>query len=184
MMKHQRTGIESCGDDFEDLDALVLAEIESLSGPPRSARPSAGGARPAPRPAARPAREHRDGPAPVAPIRRRAGAEPNRSGEEFDGLFDRPFPEGQGGPDPDDTGPVASLLSTEEEAFVTRAVGFLSQREHADMILGRIWEQLTELDPDGFYEAPVSAVSAQGTAEEAQAGETPPPTDGSKGSGP
>jgi hypothetical protein len=182
-MKHQRAGVESCGDDFEDLDALVLAEIESLSGRPRTARPSPGGERPAPRPAVQPAREQRDEPAPVAPIRCRAGAEPNRSGEEFDGLFDGPFAEGQGEPDPDDTGPAASLLGTEEEAFVTRAVGFLSQREHADMILGRIWDELTQLDPDGFYQAPVSAVAAQGRTGEAATGEPRPPGDAPRGDG-
>lgn len=71
-------------------------------------------------------------------------------------MFEEPEPAFESGADSERAG----LLSPEEEAFITRAVGFLSQRPEADIILNRIWEQLTELDPEGYYRAPLDPPEA------------------------
>jgi hypothetical protein len=160
-MKRERLDERSSLDDLPELDVLVLAEIESLSRAerPRARRPAAGADA---RGKARPALSPR--PAAEGGVVRIRGAEPGGeglSGEESEGLFDEALIDGGVGPDPDDEVPLGGLLSVEEEAFITRAVGFLSQREHADMILGRVWEQLTELDPEAFYQAPVAAEPGQ-----------------------
>ena len=141
--------------DCADLDALVLAEIESLI-----ARRKAAHAQPRPHatPAQTPAPRTRDASArrvaKVAPLRTPSEPAQEWTGESFDedaeALFGEPSP--NPGHEPEEAHP--SLLSPEEEAFITRAVGFLSQRAEADIILNRIWEQLTELDPEGYYQAP------------------------------
>ena len=136
---------------LSDLNALVLAEIASLG---RTARPVEARSDPV---------RDRPGPGPVAsrpppqsglavrsPSHRR-GVEP--SGEEAEGLFDEPCDR----PDPDEDaaadGPTAAdLLTPEEQAFIARAVGFLSGRPGADLILDRIWSQVTDARPDRFYD--------------------------------
>jgi hypothetical protein len=141
--------------DCVDLDALVLAEIESLIARRKAAHEQ-------PRTRTNPAQTPPPGPhdtslqrgARVAPLRTPSERTFEWTGESFDedpeALFAEPPP--NPGQEPEEAHP--SLLSPEEEAFITRAVGFLSQRAEADIILNRIWEQLTELDPEGYYEAP------------------------------
>lgn len=150
-----------------ELDALVLAEMESLDTRIRPPRPTRSPG-PAVTSRARPARAAPDPARPVrapTPLGRRPEADVDRSGEEFEALFEAPLVEESDGPDLEDAASAGGLLSLEEEAFITRAVGFLSQREHADMILGRIWEQLTELDPEAFYQAPAAAVEPTAAAD-------------------
>jgi hypothetical protein len=48
--------------------------------------------------------------------------------------------------------PPNNLFSAEEEAFMHRAVGFLTGRENGDVILGRIWEQLTKSHPENYFD--------------------------------
>jgi hypothetical protein len=122
---------------LNELDALVLAEIESLSRTEHPRRP--------PR-----APEHRaPAPASFRPARRsEPPAEEKFTGEAFDEqavLADNTEEE-----EPQEESSV-ELLSPEEQAFVSRAVGFLSNRGNADMILTRVWEQLTEADPEAFF---------------------------------
>jgi hypothetical protein len=185
-MKQQRSWSESSRDDLQDLDALVLAEIESLRGRGQGkGAPQPDGSRPrssSGSPAAAPRGD--TGAPPVAPIRRRVGQEPNSTGEEFDGLSSDALLDEPAGSDTEDVPLAASLLSPEEDAFVARAVGFLSQREHADMILGQIWEQLTEADPGGFYQAPASARPAQATADDTAGAEPSPAQSGREGDRP
>ena len=125
-------------DRFQDLDALVLAEIESLSRPEHRGRPAHAPEHRAPTPAAsfRPAR------------RSERPAEEEFTGEAFDeeaALADS-SEEGESREESS-----VELLSPEEQAFVSRAVGFLSNRSNADMILTRVWEQLTGADPEAFF---------------------------------
>ncbi|EGV20457.1 hypothetical protein [Thiocapsa marina] len=141
--------------DCVDLDALVLAEIESLIARRKAAREQPRTHTPpaqTPAPRARDTTARRGGR--VAPLRTPSEPTSEWTGESFDedpeALFAEPPPNPE--QEPQESHP--SLLSPEEEAFITRAVGFLSQRAEADIILNRIWEQLTELDPEGYYEAP------------------------------
>jgi hypothetical protein len=156
-MSTKRSAAHSTEDDLLELDRLVLAEIESLTSGQRGvpAPDSSADALRDEECRAKPARQKGLRRAGVVDMRETPESSRALSGEEAEGLFDDlpadPGPE----PEPDDEAPAASLLTPEEEAFITRAVGFLSQRKHADMILGRIWEQLTELAPEGFYEAPM-----------------------------
>lgn len=156
-MRAHRTESESIDVELDDLDALVLAEIESISGRVRSngVRPMQDRAQPrsTPTPGELPRRRSR---AAVAPIQGRKRQETPHSGEDAEGLFDEPFAVEAPDPERDEAPPIASLLTPEEDAFITRAVGFLTEREHADMILGQIWEALTEQRPDGFFEAPMA----------------------------
>lgn len=136
MFSEQRVGNDG---DYPDLDALVMAEIESMREvPARSRRPRA---------------------AAVANI---AGTEAHReppSGEESEALFDAPSDERDGVASPDDEA-GGTLLSAEEEAFITRALGFLAHRDTADMILGRIWQELAEANPDGYFRPDSAAPGA------------------------
>jgi hypothetical protein len=154
-----------------DLDALVLAEIESLGRwrpahgddwPGATRERPRSGLQPAPEPAPGQARTAPQRTGPAAPIRptRGQGAAPAtrpRSGEEAEGLFDEPFERCNPDRDPQrdsaEDGPTATdLLSPEEQAFVARAAGFLSGRLNADLILDRIWSQANESRLDGFYD--------------------------------
>lgn len=150
--------------DLLDLDALVLAEIESLT-----TRRDAVRSRQAPCAAPVPPAEaaERKAKASVAQLRRAPERGPDGFGEGAELLFEglEP-PESPVEVEPD--GQETGLLCPEEEAFITRAVGFLSRRPAADIILNRIWEQLTELDPEGYYQAPLDLPA------EAKRGETPP----------
>lgn len=151
--------------DLSTLDALVLAEIESL-GHGRQARAVTG--RPAPESAS--ARKRPGGasdqmrtfakwPGQAARGPCAEATAPNRSGEEAEGLFDEPFELADPGDDPSRDGPTAAdLLSPEELAFVARAAGFLSGRPNADLILDRIWSQALGSQPDGFYDPDCSEV--------------------------
>jgi hypothetical protein len=144
---------DEAAERFDDLDALVMAEIESV-GRGRPLRTPAARARP-PGAGRRPARGRvREGPAAPRSPSRIYGEDRSAdgvSGEEADGLFDLPL-------ETDDEGLVDSpstepqgLFSPEEQAFVSRAVGFLSGHENADMILGQIWERITEEAPEAFF---------------------------------
>lgn len=147
--------------NFPDLDALVLAEIESIGkgkrrrarrGPPtldRRTPVSPGTSHPE---AATVSRLHEDRPA--ANVYR---------GEEAEGLLE------ESGDDPGladggDEGPL-DLMGVEEQAFVTRAVGFLSGRPNAGMILDQIWGQVAAAsDQDGapvLTEGPAPAPAAR-----------------------
>jgi hypothetical protein len=146
--------------DLRDLDALVLAEIESLTArgsPTRSKQVSRANAPP---PIERPAAHAPKAKvkASVAPIRTTLERRPESFGEEAELLFAEPDPLVEDAAE----GESAGLLGPEEEAFITRAVGFLSQRHEADIILNRIWEQLTELDPEGYYRAPLDTPDKNG----------------------
>ena len=147
-MKQLRSRTPRSQRSWAALDALVLAEIESLSGGTKRSETSSD-PRPTkshPTPPTKPSKPRE---APVAALR---ADEPITGGETYDAALEADLlAPGRSNP-PDDDGPTPSLLSAEEEAFVTRAVTFLSGREHADMMLGRVWEQLTELHPEGFFE--------------------------------
>lgn len=63
-----------------------------------------------------------------------------------------------------------------------RAVGFLSGRENADMILGQIWEQVTTDHPEVFYQLDEEHLPmglASPTPDEAGPPTQPAPDDGS-----
>ena len=148
MKKHREQSGESAA-VYGDLDALVLAEIESLH--------RRGRTRPAPStgvedlPATEPASA-----AGVAQIRgTESGGEVFR-GEEAAGLFDDSIGESTelGELEQDGHAAVGGLYSAEEDAFITRAVGFLTQRDNADVILNQIWQQVMEGYSEEFYRAP------------------------------
>jgi hypothetical protein len=163
--------------DLLDLDALVLAEIESLTSrrDATRARRIKGAAAPTPVAGETETRDRPNtqpkGKASVAPIRSAPERRRESSGEEAELLFEEPEPADDNAAD----SALAGLLSPEEEAFITRAVGFLSQRPEADIILNRIWEQLTELDPEGYYQAPLDPPERIGR-------ETPPDSAASENS--
>jgi hypothetical protein len=158
--------------DILSLDALVLAEIESLGQgqPSRAADPWSGatrdpmhnptGDRPRGRP--RPPPERTRAAPPAARLHPGPDRDPRRtprarSGEEAEGLFDEPFDPADPGAgrydDPAADGPTAAdLLTPEEQAFIARAAGFLSGRPNADLILDRIWSQAIESRADGLYD--------------------------------
>lgn len=148
--------------DLSDLDALVLEEIASL-GDRRSAHaPSV--RRPRDRgvngdPGCSEIRTGRSSPQagqPVAPIHPRgwaASPTAGASGEEAEGLFDQPFELADEPETAAADGPTAAdLLTPEEQAFISRAVGFLCDRPNADLILDRVWSQAIQSRPDGFYD--------------------------------
>ena len=130
--------------EISDLDALVLAEIASL-GQGRLADSAETGTN-----TSRNQRDtgiRRSSATPRPPSGIRDDRDPRRptghpSGEEAEGLFDGFFDPGDPHDDLTADGPTAAdLLSPEEQAFVARAVGFLSERANADLILDRIWSQ-------------------------------------------
>lgn len=164
-MKPSRTVVAARDEGWAALEALVLAELDSLQPAPRAA---VGERAPAPQPAATPRPRER---AEVTPLRRvRAPRSPDATGVSVQG-------EGAGEP----TSGAAGLSSVEEQAFITRAVTFLSGREHADIILGRVWEQLVELSPEGFYEPPSDAAPDAAGGDQSEAGDagaaSPPPSE-------
>jgi hypothetical protein len=164
-----------------DLEALVLAEIESASGSRKRRR------RPVPQPA--PVPQHPEAiqeaesailPPVSSAVSRIRGDDRNGSGlsgEEAE-LLDRvPLPDlGE----LDDL-PPPRLFSPEEEAFMHRAVGFLSGRENGDMILGQIWERITREHPETFYTMPaverpsLSDIDAGEAGEAASSDDASPP---------
>jgi hypothetical protein len=151
-MKPART-VAARDEGWAALEALVLAELDSLQpAPPKRAPAPHAEATSRPRDRAR-----------VTPLRRMsappgadsldASVEAQAAGEQTRGA--------------------AGLASVEEQAFITRAVAFLSEREHADIILGRVWEQLLELAPEGFYEPPpdpATAAAEEGGSDAREAG--------------
>jgi hypothetical protein len=145
--------------DLSPLDALVLAEIESL-GQGHRARATAtrtvstrGPARNRPGGASGQAQARAARPGPAARGQGADDAPRGLSGEEAEGLFDEPFEISEPGDDPGQDGPTAAdLLSPEEQAFVARAAGFLYGRPNADLILDRVWSQALESRPDGAYD--------------------------------
>jgi hypothetical protein len=48
---------------------------------------------------------------------------------------------------------TADLFTKEEQDFIQRSTDWLAERENKDMIISRIWEQLTESVPESFYSA-------------------------------
>lgn len=135
---------------FTDLDALVLAEIESASGG-RPNRPSD----------ARSPKRHEAGnltrkekrlalPRDVSRIHGTERDSRDLSGEEAE-FLEQPLEMEE--PEQEELSP-SKLFTPEEEAFMHRAVGFLNGRENGDMILGQIWERLMENHPESFYLPP------------------------------
>ncbi|CRI66227.1 hypothetical protein THIOKS12690008 [Thiocapsa sp. KS1] len=165
--------------DLADLDALVLAEIESLTAHRAGARSKQAPCGDAPTPAANGGAREPKAKASVAPIRSAPERRRESFGEEAELLFEEPEPADDNAAD----SALAGLLSPEEEAFITRAVGFLSQRPEADIILNRIWEQLTELDPEGYYQAPLDPPERIGreTPPESESSTATPPADPPEG---
>ena len=83
--------------------------------------------------------------------RRTTTPRPITTGEEAEGLFDQPLDFSE--PDPDADGPTAAdLLTQEENAFLSRAIGFLSGRPSANLILDQIWSQVVAAASDGCYD--------------------------------
>ena len=182
-----------CPIDLSDLDALVLAEVESLS-LPRAARASEARSECNPERApecqrAPTARDRRRTASAALLMRQQHGRDPQRagrarSGEEAEGLFDEPLelsdPGGDRYDDPASDGPTAAdLLSPEEQAFIARAAGFLSGRPNADLILDRIWSQAIESNPNGLYDPEsADALSDADSEPSADASGAAPRTDG------
>ena len=132
---------------FTDLDALVLAEIESASGARTRRRPGTSSPR---RREANGVPGKQERPAETREVARIHGddrARHNLSGEEAE-FLDLPPELAE---EEQDELSAPRLFTPEEEAFMHRAVGFLSGRENGDVILGHIWEQLTESHPERFY---------------------------------
>ncbi len=145
-----------------DLENLVLAEIASASGGKRRRNRAQEVKRPADRRKTEASAEAHKRANGISRIHGEDRYEQQMSGEEAELLqqaecIDEPF----------DEPPPNKLFSAEEEAFMHRAVGFLSGRENGDVILGRIWEQLTETQPEHYFEAP------HGNSEPQPAGESP-----------
>lgn len=46
---------------------------------------------------------------------------------------------------------AAELFTEEEQDFIQRSTDWLAARENKDMIMSRIWDQLTESVPESFY---------------------------------
>lgn len=75
------------------------------------------------------------------------------------------------------------LFEKEEEAFITRAVSFLRQRENKDIIISRIWNHITEAEPNDFYspdeseEDMADEISDDDAAEYSQTEDAPDPPD-------
>lgn len=172
-MPNQRTHT-SDETQYEELDALVLAEIESL-GRPRGQRQVRALA----------AQDEIEQPA------RKRGTPVDETAlhlareTELEGLVERgemPDLESEEVPlaadwDEEKTEEetyTTELLSAEEQAFVTRAVGFLVHRDNKDVILGQIWERLAEAAPESFFRPEVVPDSAATTTvvAPAQEGET------------
>jgi hypothetical protein len=138
---------------YEDLDQMVLAEFESLDRPRRGPLP----------------KKTTSQQAKVHPIAKSTPApEPTGYfGEEAEVLqqaLEEPL-EGE------DACPEDDILSPEEHAFVTRSVGFLRGRANADAILGRVWEEVTEGDPQAFF-SPAEETSADEAKSENPAADT------------
>jgi hypothetical protein len=76
------------------------------------------------------------------------------------------------------------LFTEEELDFIERSTAWLESRENKDLIISRIWEQLTESVPESFY-----SVKSEGHPEtedsytEAQHNEDNPETDSPESSG-
>ena len=146
------------GTALADLDALVMAEIERLA-PQAQAAPAA------------PATAPRRSSAAVKPLPG-ASVEPDLgSGEQASALFDAADDDADSA-DADADLEGSALLSAEEQAFITRALGFLAQRDNADMILGRIWQALADGNPDGYFR-PDDAAAGEASSGAAGAGEAP-----------
>lgn len=182
-MKREWLNEKSSSDDLRELDTLVLAEIESLTRCTRPLHPRrAMASDPRRQPETKP--DKRREPVPLSKVTRIRGEERENealSGEEAELLFDEDNELGDlSDVEEDEHGAAASLFSPEEEAFITRAVGFLAQRDNADMILNRIWEQLTEADPEGFFrpEDAERPASPGADAKPAPAGDAAPGSSG------
>ena len=140
--------------DYTDLDALVLAELESLDrGRSRHAPLSKAGPTRIPQKANEGRPLVRVSKAPFTRIHGEDRAEQGITGEEAETLFETPLDEMTRSNTDEVSQSSDSLFSPEEQAFMSRAVGFLTGRENADMILGQIWERMTGDHPEEFYAA-------------------------------
>ena len=54
-------------------------------------------------------------------------------------------------PHQSDQKPEVELFTEMELAFITRTSDWLKPRENKDLIMNRIWEQLTDTVPESFY---------------------------------
>ncbi|MCG8489470.1 MAG: hypothetical protein MI756_18525 [Chromatiales bacterium] len=162
-----------------DLESLVLAEIASASSGKGRRNRTERVKRPAEKGTMEESAELYRSSGEIARIHGEDRDEQQMSGEEAElleqpELIDEPFEEL----------PPNKLFSAEEEAFMHRAVGFLSGRENGDVILGRIWEQLTEAQPDHFFEVPQGVSESQpGSASPERAQEEPSDTPDDKNLG-
>ncbi len=68
----------------------------------------------------------------------------NLQGEQEDVL--KPIEDQQSGQTPQ-----TELFTEEELDFIERSTAWLESRENKDLIISRIWEQLTESVPESFY---------------------------------
>lgn len=140
---------------LSDLDALVLAEIKSASGRQGRRRPAIQASTPQRRDSRAEEVEAQAQSREVARIHGEDRDNEALSGEEA-ALLDLPE---MAMVESEDL-PPAKLFTPEEEAFMHRAIGFLSGRDNGDVILGRIWEQLTESHPERYYESPQEATDS------------------------
>ncbi|MCG7981943.1 MAG: hypothetical protein JAY90_04235 [Candidatus Thiodiazotropha lotti] len=132
-----------------DLENLVLAEIASASSGGRRRNRTENLSRSVEKQVKDGSVEFHDGSNEVSRIHGEDRDYRSMSGEEAELLQQSEVID-----EPVDELPPNKLFSAEEEAFMHRAVGFLSGRENGDVILGRIWEQLTESQPDHYFEVP------------------------------
>jgi hypothetical protein len=136
--------------EYEDLDALVLAEIESIG---RVQKRRTGDQRKDAVQMQRPLSSAQPTVIPLAKHGDGDHAAEGVSGEEAEALFELPVAEEFAYLVEVSEPSADALYSTEEQAFMSRAIDFLKGRDNADMILGQIWEQLTSDDPQAFYAA-------------------------------
>ncbi len=133
--------------EYPDLDALVLAEIESIKGRHQH-NPVSPEHEVCSQEQIQGAGETPSRASEVTPIRGEEQHYRDFTGEEAELLDHYTEPECE---DLNEQTPPR-LFTPEEEAFMHRAIGFLSGRDNADVILGRIWEQITENHPERFFD--------------------------------
>ena len=63
------------------------------------------------------------------------------------------------------------FFSEDELAFIERSTAWLESRENKDLIISRIWDQLTEITPENFYSADLEHSSEiDNTGEDVESG--------------
>ena len=66
------------------------------------------------------------------------------------------------------------LFDEEEERFISGAVDFLKSRDNKDVIISRIWNHITEAEPDAFYSPETDEEQATDDAPKKDAPPAPP----------